>query len=60
MPVIREPLSLSTLADMLGVEPWRLIDVEVNLLKNRARIVLHEEADREWREAEFRKRPTVA
>lgn len=49
MPVIREPLSVSTLADMLGVEPWRLIAVEVNLLTEKANLVLHPEEDRELR-----------
>lgn len=49
MPVIREPMSVSTLADMLGVEPWRLIAVEVNLLTEKANLVLHPEEDREFR-----------
>lgn len=44
MPVIREPLSISQLAGLLGVEPERLIDVEVNLLKNTANLVLQPEA----------------
>ena len=43
MPVIRQPLSVSQLAELLGVEPWRLIDVEVNLLTKTARIVLEPE-----------------
>lgn len=49
MPVIREPLSISQLANLLGVETWRLIDIEVNLLKSEARLVLHPEEDRELR-----------
>lgn len=40
MPVVREPLSVSDLAARLGVEAWRLIDVEVNLLRGTANLVL--------------------
>lgn len=40
MPVVREPLSISQLAELLGVEPWRVIDVEVNQLHSTAAIVL--------------------
>jgi hypothetical protein len=43
MPVIRELISVSQLAELLGVEPKRLIDVEVNLLSSTARIVLEPE-----------------
>lgn len=46
MPVVREPISISQLAGLLGVEPWRLIDVKVDLLKQSAQIVL-EPADRD-------------
>lgn len=60
MPTLRQPLSISQLCDMLGVEPWQLIDVEVNLLKNSAAIVLNAEDDREWRLAEWVARQKVA
>ena len=40
VPVERQPISVSQLAELIGVEPWRLIDIEVNLLKSTARIVL--------------------
>jgi hypothetical protein len=43
MPVVREPISLSQLAELLGVEAWRLIDVEVNLRSTVAYIVLEPE-----------------
>lgn len=53
MPTIRQPLSISQLCELLGVEPWQLIDVEVDLLTGRANLVLNEEEDREWRLAEW-------
>lgn len=40
MPVIREFLSVSQLAELLGVEPSKLRDVEVNLLTSTAAIVI--------------------
>jgi hypothetical protein len=43
VPVVREPLSISQLANLLGVEPWRLIDVEVNQLRSTATLVLEPE-----------------
>ena len=43
MPVIRQPISVSQLAELLGVEPKRLIAVEVNLLQSTAAIVLEPE-----------------
>ena len=40
MPVVRQPVSLSQLADLLGVEPWRLLAVEVDLSRKSAALVL--------------------
>lgn len=40
MPTVREPLSLPDLCQRLGVEVWRLIDVEVNLNTETAALVL--------------------
>jgi hypothetical protein len=50
MPVVRESISVSQLAELLGVEPWRLIDIEVHLPSSSARIVLEPE-DRKKEEA---------
>lgn len=60
MPIVREPISVSQLAELLGVEPWRLRDVEINLLTSTAAIVLEPDEDREWRLAEYQQRPKVA
>lgn len=43
MPVQRVPLSISQLAELVGVEPWRLLDIEVNRLKQTANLVLEPE-----------------
>lgn len=40
MPVIRQPISLSQLAELLGVEPWRLLAVEIDLRAKTAHLVL--------------------
>lgn len=45
MPVVREALSISQLAELLGIEAWRLIDVHVDLLRSTAQIVLRPETD---------------
>ena len=49
MPVVRQPVSLSQLADLLGVEPHRLIAVEVDLSRKTAALVLEPE-DRDPKE----------
>lgn len=60
MPIVRERISIDQLAELLGVEAWRLRSIEVNLLTNTAAIVLEPEEDREWRLVDYRKRPRVA
>lgn len=45
MPVIRELISVSQLAELLGVDPKRLIDVEVHQAKSTAALVLEPEDD---------------
>ena len=44
MPVLREPISLSQLADLLGVEPARLLAVEIDRRTQSATLVLEPEA----------------
>lgn len=43
MPVIRQSISVSQLAELLGVEPWRLLAVEIDLRTKTAHIVLQPE-----------------
>lgn len=47
MPVVREPISVSQLAELLGVEPWRLIAIEVDQRSTSAVLVLEPEDRKE-------------
>lgn len=46
MPVVRERMSVSQFAEMLGIEPERFIDAEVDLRYRRVTLVL-QPADRQ-------------
>lgn len=39
-PVVRESLSVSQLAELLGIEPWRFIAIETDLRSSTVQIVL--------------------
>jgi len=57
MPMIRVPVSVSQLADLVDVEPWRLNGVEVDLRNSSVVLVLEPEdrkpqdAHKPWKKA---------
>lgn len=45
MPVVREPLSISQFCELVGIEPARFVDVEVNRRASTVTLVLEPEED---------------
>ena len=39
-PIVREPMSVSQLSELLGIEPWRFIAIETDLRSSTVQIVL--------------------